>query len=805
MSGTKVLWEASDEISILWDGGSTMATASSAGAEATFTAEVDDASTYYAVYPSSLGAVLSSDQLSFSVPSAQHGTFAEANPAAAKTQNSTLNFKNIGAVGKITLGRSDIAEIRVSSNEGSDIIAGDVVVSFDGENLPLIDASSATGTEIVLTPSSGSAFAPGDLYFSVIPCTMQSGIIFRLTTSGGDSLPVKNSYQSAAFKRSTVLSFGTIDGAAPTVEGYSMPIALIMKPTAAQLATKGGTRALMDAGTAIANAVQSGNRLTFTGGATIEKTGDPVDMRLWCPNHVQPANAYAGFQLGLASPNWTGGDSWLLKVPMKEALSGDLRLFYGSRREAQYGETSYFWSSDYGVTWNEVTGKEAGASDGVWKSLDFTIPISSAVPAGGQFWFRVTFSGDVNAANVSTYVCLANGFVILPQTAELSSLPAAGSTVGGAEVLFSEGFDDLVGTKDGYIDFDGYFFRSLTTGTYSSPSYTSSNVTLPTGVTPVNCHSRPGFLQVGFADEAIPSNNAVGRYSIDLSSYIQAEGWAGADLTVSFKAAGITTAYYENVDAQPVLSASSGTLADGTLSNLPMDSWKEYNFTVTGMSAAHAVLSLTSAVETYGVSGVPDNRFFIDDIVITATESEGVEVPEYKDLELTFMLNNGSFDSLAAAIAYVNNAANSDYPRATFTMADKAESGTYEWVLYNGNATNFSYSASNFLVLNAACYLGTPVIANAKLKSLTFTQGAKTQASRKATLCTATHKGALKYEYYDASVEGDGAAVVTSGKDTDYTFTVKDPVVGARYYLVCCSAGIGVSKVVLTYSVPKSD
>ena len=85
LEGTKVLWAASDEISILWDGGSTVAQAASAGETTTFSATVGAADTYYAVYPSSVTAALSGSDLSLTVPAAQHGTFGEANIAVAST------------------------------------------------------------------------------------------------------------------------------------------------------------------------------------------------------------------------------------------------------------------------------------------------------------------------------------------------------------------------------------------------------------------------------------------------------------------------------------------------------------------------------------------------------------------------------------------------------------------------------------------------------------------------------------------------------------------------------------------------
>lgn len=212
LEGTKVVWVADDAITLLWDGGNTVAQAASAGETTTFSANVDAADTYYAVYPSAVTATLSGSNLSLTVPAAQHGAFAEANIAVAKTADRSLSFKNLCALGKFTLSRSDIAEIRFAGN-GEEAICGDVAVTLDGSGIP--SCSGASGKEIVLTPASGGAFAAGTYYFSVIPGTISGGVSFTLTTSGGDVLPVKSSTSSAAFARSTVLNFKTIDAAAP--------------------------------------------------------------------------------------------------------------------------------------------------------------------------------------------------------------------------------------------------------------------------------------------------------------------------------------------------------------------------------------------------------------------------------------------------------------------------------------------------------------------------------------------------------------------------------------------------------------
>lgn len=208
----KVLWEATDEIKILWDGGSTTAVASGAGASAQFIADVAPASVYYAVYPSSAPVSLSGSTLSMSIPSAQNGNFAEANIAIAKTEGTTLLFKNLCALGKITVSRSDIAEIRLAGRS-DEALCGDVSVTTDGEGIPSCGGTPA-GKEIVLTPDSGSAFAAGNYYFSAIPGSLEAGLRYTLTTTGGASI-TKMSPKPGSFIRSKVLNFGAIDEGKP--------------------------------------------------------------------------------------------------------------------------------------------------------------------------------------------------------------------------------------------------------------------------------------------------------------------------------------------------------------------------------------------------------------------------------------------------------------------------------------------------------------------------------------------------------------------------------------------------------------
>ena len=217
LSGESVLWKAGDEISILWDGGNTTAQADAAGAQANFSANVDEASEYFAVYPSKASVSLSKGALTVGIPAEQNGAFEDVNIAIAKTTERSLVFKNLCALGKITLSRNDIAKIEFKGGEGQSL-AGDVTLSLDGDGVPSVISTASAAESIVLTPASGDAFAAGSYYFAAIPGTLNK-VEFTLTTVSGNTILGKASANPAELLRSKALNFGTLDaeGAATTM------------------------------------------------------------------------------------------------------------------------------------------------------------------------------------------------------------------------------------------------------------------------------------------------------------------------------------------------------------------------------------------------------------------------------------------------------------------------------------------------------------------------------------------------------------------------------------------------------------
>ena len=406
----------------------------------------------------------------------------------------------------------------------------------------------------------------------------------------------------------------------PVIVGYSFPIVETWE-TSVGLDVESGKAAILAEG--LSNATIDFRTVTFEDGLVIEQSNlanSEREIRIACPAHTNPKK-YAGFQIGIAGYEWAAGDSWTIKIPVKEDLSGDLKFCYGSRREGNAGNMTYTWSSDEGVTWNDFSAPaEAAKSEAMWKSVKFTIPDAQKVPAQGWLWIKLTCGAEYS----DNSVLLSNGIAIIPAEAELSDLPAQDNST----VVFSEGFDDLVGVNAMYIDIPVGFMKSWTTGR-AGGSYNPTNEIVESD----RCYERPGFLQISFADEALVNsykaseNCGKGSLSIKVGERLKEMGKTTADLTVKFKCAGITTAYNFPVDAVPTLTASTGTVENGTIANadLSMDVFKEYTMTVKGADQS-TVLTLTSADVTespflaLGLTEEADYRFFVDDILITIAE-----------------------------------------------------------------------------------------------------------------------------------------------------------------------------------------
>lgn len=212
ISGTAVSWSKDDRIMVLWDGGFNYATAAEAGASANFSTEVNEADKYWAVYPASLDASLTSGALSLTIPSRQYGEFDKTNIAVASALSGStdLVFHNLCALGSFTLSRSDIASV-VFRGLGGEILAGKATLNIGNNGIPTVASTASPSDSILIVSSAGGSLAAGTYYFAAIPGALDSGVSFTLTTASGGTILGKAIATQDHLDRSEIRSFGTLD------------------------------------------------------------------------------------------------------------------------------------------------------------------------------------------------------------------------------------------------------------------------------------------------------------------------------------------------------------------------------------------------------------------------------------------------------------------------------------------------------------------------------------------------------------------------------------------------------------------
>ena len=217
ISNGTLSWNEGDRIMVLWKGGFNYANASAAGASAEFTTEVNEADTYWAVYPSSLEGTVGANGLSIIIPDTQYGEFDKVNIAVASTVagSKDLVFRNLCGLGSFTLSRSDIAKV-VFRGLSKETLAGNATLSISGEGIPSISSVASPVDSIAIVPSTGESFAAGTYYFAAAPGALDAGVSFTITTNSGNTIFGKAIATADALNRSEIHSFGTLDNMSTT-------------------------------------------------------------------------------------------------------------------------------------------------------------------------------------------------------------------------------------------------------------------------------------------------------------------------------------------------------------------------------------------------------------------------------------------------------------------------------------------------------------------------------------------------------------------------------------------------------------
>ena len=210
VAGNNVEWLAGDAISIFDGTVNTEATTTGSGASATFTATLTNPGPWYALYPYSAGASISTGIITATLPAAQTavaGTFADdLNMAVALSEGSTLALKNVLGLIKFTIGAdADIVKVTLTGNN-SETLAGTVDIDYNGgEPTWSINSGAATAIELTGTFVKGSTY-----YFAVLPQTFTNG--FTLTyTNSSDVDRVESTSNEMVLGRSQIRNIGSPD------------------------------------------------------------------------------------------------------------------------------------------------------------------------------------------------------------------------------------------------------------------------------------------------------------------------------------------------------------------------------------------------------------------------------------------------------------------------------------------------------------------------------------------------------------------------------------------------------------------
>jgi len=179
---TKTEWNKDEKIFIFWGNGSSEAAAIEDGMTAQFTAKVDSADSYCALYPSITNVSYNqeTDIVSYNVAAAQGGYLSRTGLSYAKATvaDPDFTFQSIIPTYKFTVSKEDATSVFFRLVSG-DAISGKVDISFKGQD-PVFSVPSETSSEIEV-----SVDGTGSYYVAFLPGIDPSkGILMRYSKNG---------------------------------------------------------------------------------------------------------------------------------------------------------------------------------------------------------------------------------------------------------------------------------------------------------------------------------------------------------------------------------------------------------------------------------------------------------------------------------------------------------------------------------------------------------------------------------------------------------------------------------------------
>ena len=204
-----VNWAAGDQIKLVWNGGDATSDAlAQAGASATFSfSATPGEGNVYAVYPAAIVSSYDGTDFKVTVPAIQDGSFASAAIEVAEISGSSISFKNLGSIIKLTVTEPAVRSIVIGNYNLKNAIVGTVPVTFT-DGIPAAGKVTDGSTELILNVP-----GPGTYYAATLPVQMGNGFyveFFDAENGAGKMLDKTLSLKDFNPGRSGMLNIGTI-------------------------------------------------------------------------------------------------------------------------------------------------------------------------------------------------------------------------------------------------------------------------------------------------------------------------------------------------------------------------------------------------------------------------------------------------------------------------------------------------------------------------------------------------------------------------------------------------------------------
>lgn len=205
-----VSWVQGDKIKLLYDGGSDLTQALSAGTTTNLQFDLPEAvSHYFLVYPAAAGTALDGAALSLTIPAEQDGLFENANftLAAGRVEDGSVQFYNASSLFKLVVTDATLTKAVIRGNNG-EALAGTLPVTLSDSGIAFGTPSSTSTTLTVLFSGAGT------YYVSALPgISLPDGA--TVSFFRGDVPAGAFKYTSSlSVPRARIASWGELDKAA---------------------------------------------------------------------------------------------------------------------------------------------------------------------------------------------------------------------------------------------------------------------------------------------------------------------------------------------------------------------------------------------------------------------------------------------------------------------------------------------------------------------------------------------------------------------------------------------------------------